>query len=437
MSTLADILAQIKWYGKRGIPDPGQGFDDSHPVITNILDKLVPITKPMVDAGSLAREIAPRMVSSGPIQSLPPQMQDTAKKVATATIEGFGDFVGESSSPLNIASLLAGGAGGFAKGGFGKAFTAALNAGFIPPAVTMMESGDPSGTAFAVLPLAVLLKNPGLAQKYPEQAYKSIAQTMNELPPFITRETLRDSLNFPGGYGLKYEGLANDFSSALNQGLETPIGRALWGLRLYIHGGPGLNAIKIESKNYIAGGVISPSNNYASWQALYGISENQILSIPGNRTSELAAAVVDSIRAAKPEKIKLYRGLSEPFSYRPHMEYEKLKDAKIGDIISIGDVSSFSTSQSVSRDFQYVGGVLLETRGPIKRLNVSPLSHYREGESLSFGNFRIVKVADEIISGLESQKKSQSLLLQTLGYKRYSSGKSEKGTRIIIEAIQQ
>jgi len=76
--------------------------------------------------------------------------------------------------------------------------------------------------------------------------------------------------------------------------------------------------------------------------------------------------------------------------------------AQRGDVIEIDMLGSWSTAQTVAREFGEVGlynyGVLLENVGPMKRLNVSPIMHFLEKEALSFGKFEVLRTTQQLKS---------------------------------------
>jgi len=367
---------------------PPEGFDEMHPVAAHILDILAPLAKPLLPVEEKAREVAP-YAGERAGEFFPHQREQVASSVRKA-IEFGGSLAGSMTSPLGIASIPAGGLIG---GTAGKVLVGAAAA---PAMLESIESRDPS-TLVAALPLAAILRNPRFAQEYPRQSYRAVADHLNAIPSFVTRKNLTDYTN------MKYTGSVVPLENvqSIVQAMDakgTLPYNVLWGTRLYMHDDYGRAAMQAAARRYLAGLTRLDLIHYSDVASdvegvvrLLGVRPGHVNAVRYRDAGELAPAVVEAIRSATPEDIVLYRGLRAPWADSLHFEsHSKLLHAEPGDLVNIDTISSFSKSQIVARSFGS-DDILLEIRGPVKRLNVAPMSaSFTEGESLTFGKFRVL-----------------------------------------------
>jgi hypothetical protein len=394
----------------------------------------------------------------------PPPFQDVVREETQKAVEMGGEFAGGMTTPLNLGAMAAGGiAGGVAKGVGAQVLKGAFVGSAVPAMVESMQTRDPRGTVLAGLSLAPFVKSPrvpaSMAGRFtrvesgqiapwevsagdPTVFYKSASQFLNNnFPPFATRQVLRNAIN-------QSEGQLSRDAKVLSQAMNLPEGHPLhdllWGTRLYVHGGSGFDAMQEASRIYITTGRPPEFKDLRRASVgnveLFGIEEGVSKQARYDDAHLLAPRLVDTIRAAQPENVRLFRGYGAVGQNELNAQ---LKGATPGDIIVLDRLSSFTTSQTIGRQFQVEAGpgrpakrVILETVGPVKRLNVAPLSQYEEAESLSFGKFRVEKV--ELERGHPSRFGWEPKDAPTLKgkHKTEEMGSSIPGLRITMRQVE-
>jgi hypothetical protein len=187
------------------------------------------------------------------------------------------------------------------------------------------------------------------------------------------------------------------------------------GARRYVHGDPGLGIMQDISSKILRGAdalAAARSSIYdrrgrtivEGWPVLMADGHTESIH-PPEEFAKGAQALVNAIKTAVPEQVRVYRGefLETSSITGPSLRRQQLQALKPGDIIELDRLMSFADAKQVAESFSgkrmsigsAEGKFVFETIGPVKRINVAPMSAFEEQEALTFGRWRVEKVSVE------------------------------------------